>query len=347
MGRKELLNYLKGFHANDLKQIEEFKEVLVKNINVYTDTYPYSKNKDDEILLLFTKRARLCGGILSELNKLQEAAPLYNKMQIVISDLYNRDKVDYHEKNSFDVMQVKCLAETGKKRKAINLVWQIFNDFRHKKKEIVEKLEKSYPRAVADCLLSLKSLCRFARSLCNQIGLTKESGEFYYRERLLERFTLRRGAIDDRIDSDLRNEHKAQFSDSAPMTIYLGSFLNEIQGWWKRIKFRLSVCGKLIFNWGSFVLWGYGERVWRIVACMVGIIVIFAIIFFKFKFIDTNNMSLWNCLYFSIVTFTTLGYGDIRPMDCVTARLIASIEAFLGACGIALFIFALGRKADR
>jgi len=34
------------------------------------------------------------------------------------------------------------------------------------------------------------------------------------------------------------------------------------------------------------------------------------------------------CLYFSVVTFTTLGYGDFHPTDA--ARGIAAFEAFLG-----------------
>ncbi len=35
-----------------------------------------------------------------------------------------------------------------------------------------------------------------------------------------------------------------------------------------------------------------------------------------------------SCLYFSIVTFTTLGYGDFRPTN--NARLISASEAILG-----------------
>src|SRR5262249_50467365 len=42
------------------------------------------------------------------------------------------------------------------------------------------------------------------------------------------------------------------------------------------------------------------------------------------------------CLYFSIVTWTTLGYGDVRPsMD---ARLVAASEALLGYTWMAFFI---------
>jgi hypothetical protein len=42
------------------------------------------------------------------------------------------------------------------------------------------------------------------------------------------------------------------------------------------------------------------------------------------------------CLYFSIVTWTTLGYGDVRPS--IDARLIAASEALFGYIWMAAFI---------
>jgi hypothetical protein len=41
-------------------------------------------------------------------------------------------------------------------------------------------------------------------------------------------------------------------------------------------------------------------------------------------------------LYFSIVTWTTLGYGDIHPSDSI--RLVAATEAFIGYIYMALII---------
>jgi len=44
------------------------------------------------------------------------------------------------------------------------------------------------------------------------------------------------------------------------------------------------------------------------------------------------------------VTFTTLGYGDIRPLPAPGARMVASGEAFIGAFMIALFVWTLARR---
>jgi len=50
-------------------------------------------------------------------------------------------------------------------------------------------------------------------------------------------------------------------------------------------------------------------------------------------------------LYFSIMTFVTLGYGDFAPVG--GAKIWAGLEAFLGVTLIALFTVAWGRKMIR
>ena len=51
------------------------------------------------------------------------------------------------------------------------------------------------------------------------------------------------------------------------------------------------------------------------------------------------------CLYTSVITFTTLGYGDVRPIG--VSRIFASLEAGLGIIMTALFIFVFTRKMLR
>ena len=51
----------------------------------------------------------------------------------------------------------------------------------------------------------------------------------------------------------------------------------------------------------------------------------------------------FRCLYFSFVTFTTLGYGDLAP--CAPfSRFLASLEAFSGVFIMGLFVTANVRK---
>lgn len=51
----------------------------------------------------------------------------------------------------------------------------------------------------------------------------------------------------------------------------------------------------------------------------------------------------WRMLYFSVVTITTVGFGDIVPTT-QTARLVVALEAILGVVLIGLFLNAIGRR---
>ena len=62
------------------------------------------------------------------------------------------------------------------------------------------------------------------------------------------------------------------------------------------------------------------------------------------SFADNINV-FFNALYFSVVTFTTLGYGDLSPVGL--SRIIASLEAFAGSFTIALFVVTFVRRMTR
>lgn len=104
---------------------------------------------------------------------------------------------------------------------------------------------------------------------------------------------------------------------------------------------------------------GYGERPIRIVAFSVFLILGFAVLFFfngvqdsgelvRYRLdqsITENLLSFMNALYFSIVTFTTLGYGDITPTGY--SRAFAAVEAFAGSFTLALFVVVFVKKMTR
>ncbi|MBL7069064.1 MAG: pentapeptide repeat-containing protein [Candidatus Omnitrophica bacterium] len=97
------------------------------------------------------------------------------------------------------------------------------------------------------------------------------------------------------------------------------------------------------------LLCGYGERPQRIILSSSFIIIAYAAIFFLLKSITASasnafSFNFGDYIYYSVVTFTTLGYGDIIPKTSTIFRLIAVSEAFLGAFLMGLFIFTLARK---
>lgn len=115
---------------------------------------------------------------------------------------------------------------------------------------------------------------------------------------------------------------------------------------------------------GAHLVMGYGRNPWRILGFSALVIVLCALLFpvigglketaatpptiYTLKFppnASTREMVVifTNSLYFSIVAFSTLGYGDIQPIG-VEARLLAGIESLLGFGLLALLITVLFRR---
>ena len=103
-------------------------------------------------------------------------------------------------------------------------------------------------------------------------------------------------------------------------------------------------------------LCGYGERPTRVIFWWFAFTFTYAVVYFGGQLIEysdgateidfTTLGGFLTCLYFSVVTFTTLGFGDISPVTDA-GRAVASVEAFTGAFMIALFVLVFGRKMIR
>lgn len=114
-----------------------------------------------------------------------------------------------------------------------------------------------------------------------------------------------------------------------------------------------------LFSKAMDVVCGYGERSSRIILSAAGYMLVNALIFYNMgiryggdviKFIPgaplvENVQNFLMCVYFSVVTLTTLGYGDIHPL--AFSRVFAAFEAFVGAFMMALFVLVFGRKMMR
>lgn len=114
------------------------------------------------------------------------------------------------------------------------------------------------------------------------------------------------------------------------------------------------------------LLAGYGEKPGRVIF-MAALVIFVAAVLFAFNGIVIGEFTpeehiinydltfsipglqairdFGQCLYYSFVTFTTLGYGDIHPVGC--SKIIACAEAFTGAFFIALFVVVFVRKMAR
>ncbi|MEI8350047.1 MAG: ion channel [Candidatus Omnitrophota bacterium] len=106
---------------------------------------------------------------------------------------------------------------------------------------------------------------------------------------------------------------------------------------------------KLLFSWFALsiasLVWGYGERPWRAAYAALSVICVSAGLYtcgtlargavpFQPNFIEA--------MYFSIVTFSTVGYGDIVPVGF--SKVVAAGEVLSGMLTTSIFIVSLSRK---
>lgn len=104
---------------------------------------------------------------------------------------------------------------------------------------------------------------------------------------------------------------------------------------------------------------GYGERPARVIIFSMSFVFICAFLYFLMgigsggelisldlnKSVGENIITFFKTLYFSVVTFTTLGYGDIVPIG--PSKVLAAIEAFTGSFTLALFVVVFVKKMTR
>ena len=129
--------------------------------------------------------------------------------------------------------------------------------------------------------------------------------------------------------------------------------LQKQTGWqkWFRIlglgtKYTLKYLSLFCVN----LIYGHGERPWRIAVWGVVILFLSALLFtaFDLTIVDLESPTLWekflSNLYFSVITFTTLGYGDYTKPGW--GKLIAGLESYLGLFCIALFSIAVAKRTS-
>lgn len=155
--------------------------------------------------------------------------------------------------------------------------------------------------------LVLARVCRNLKLNAMSMGHFGDASELAYRERSYERQVLRERAFGP--------------GTAGPL---------------KRLRAITLWLDDLLLNW----LWGYGERPWRLALAMVAAIVAFGTLQFWLQAVPGHDW--WDHIYFSGITFLTIGYGDLAPVG-LPARLLAMVE---GAAGI-LFIGMLVASATK
>jgi len=172
------------------------------------------------------------------------------------------------------------------------------------------------------------SFWRFIKQVCQEAGYYQQAGECFYRERCGHFWQRFRGPNYEKLTA-----------------------IGKISRWF--LWFRLLpefVLGRLLF--------GYGERPTRVLVAGAVIILACAVFYsfgpavFAFQYgmeggYQSGDLKFLEGLYYSTVTFTTLGFGDIYPASDTLTRAVTMLEALAGACLMALFVVTLSKRFSR
>lgn len=96
---------------------------------------------------------------------------------------------------------------------------------------------------------------------------------------------------------------------------------------------------------------GYGTQAWSILLTALLTIFGFGMLQYFFEWIEFTNgrafsSKFWESMYFSGITFFTIGFGDVTPVNQL-AGMMAVFEGFLGVTLMSYFVVALVRKLLR
>lgn len=173
-----------------------------------------------------------------------------------------------------------------------------------------------------------ESFWRFVKQASQEAGHYQQAGECFYRERCANFWLRLRG----------RNY------DKLPL-------VKRLIRWGLAIRLLPEyVFGRLLF--------GYGERPIRILIAGVVVILMCGLFYsspaahlsYQYALQElhpSEHLQFMEGFYYSTITFTTLGYGDIYPAANTLTRFVAMFESIAGVCLMPLFVVSLAKRYSR
>ncbi|MDT7543605.1 MAG: Ion channel [Acidobacteriota bacterium] len=124
---------------------------------------------------------------------------------------------------------------------------------------------------------------------------------------------------------------KARIAAETRRFMELTEWLGVNENWWKtRLHFRKRSYGTASLLWFVGATTGFGTNIKRWLLSIAVIIIISAVLASPNLDYGTKHQSFGNAIYWSIITISTVGYGDITPKDRPVPKIIAASEAVIG-----------------
>jgi len=115
---------------------------------------------------------------------------------------------------------------------------------------------------------------------------------------------------------------------------------------WRAFKDDFSKSIQYLSDFIAYGLWGFGERPLRIIGTSLLLIVLYSFAYVQSP-IPKAQGDWINSVYFSTVTFTTLGFGDISPLETSGAwyKIFVASEALTGGFCMGLIVAGFANKS--
>ena len=173
----------------------------------------------------------------------------------------------------------------------------------------------------------------------NKEGLYDKSGEFYIME----------WKTKAKLQSTATHLESEQLRANRFVPYYLPHAYTHVESRFFPLILKGEAVMKLAFNRGLYYFSKYGESPFRVLATSLLIMGVYALIFWTTGAITRGEPvyapTFMESLYFSVVTFTTLGYGDYHPKSAY--QTLAVSEALIGAFILAFFVVVVSRRLVR
>jgi hypothetical protein len=168
------------------------------------------------------------------------------------------------------------------------------------------------------------------------------AGVIWDRSRMRQRFQGIRGVEScfgnalfrrDALDQDFLDTLEMKWQDDSN---WCRPWARRWGGRWGRLKFSA---------WGAL---DYGRSIGRVAILISVCIMLFGLLYIIPGMIDYSKSAhtLFTPFFFSIVTFTTLGYGDVTPKN-IWGELFCSLEVIIGYINLGLLLAVLAEKLAR
>lgn len=127
--------------------------------------------------------------------------------------------------------------------------------------------------------------------------------------------------------------------------------LKEYVNWYQHVTHQLEHFNEVPFlKRAQFVFSIITTKYWTsykaLAAVALVINLLYGFLFFSLKSLFDGISSYLSAVYYSVVTFTTLGYGDIRPLSDI-GRLLVISEVVLGYITLGIFVFLISDKVNK